>query len=274
VVLPDPGCAARQIPGDPAGPRAGEWDRGSKCAPVWDETYTPPTGGLTSGPLALRPSRLSERAARSAPWTSRRSQRKGLCSESWPSSPTSVISWHCAARMGVEVWSGATPRAARGSGGRVAWRGPRCHRRVDQCCGAMVGASDVESPLGVAHAGPSWTSRNGSGDRGSRSSSSCTAGRWCAVGSSVFGSQVLSQRCRRPHQIAPALLRRAVRRASAGDPVGGRRPAAGSAARQPVGRMDMRTCAPHAQQRDQPSRGWSVARWAVGRLGPTPDPLL
>jgi len=53
---------------------------------------------------------------------------------SWPSSPTSVISWHFAARMGVEVCCGATPRAARGSGGRVAWRGPRCHRRVDQCC--------------------------------------------------------------------------------------------------------------------------------------------
>jgi hypothetical protein len=38
VVLPDPGCAARQGPRDPTGPREGEWDRGSKCAPVWDET--------------------------------------------------------------------------------------------------------------------------------------------------------------------------------------------------------------------------------------------
>ena len=35
------------------------------------------------------------------------------------------------------------PRHARagGSGGRIAWRGPLCHRRVDQCCGTMVGAS-------------------------------------------------------------------------------------------------------------------------------------
>ena len=32
----------------------------------------------------------------------------------------------------------------------------------------------------------------------------------------------------------------------------------------------MGTSAPHAQQHDRPTRGWSVARWAVGRLGATP----
>ena len=53
---------------------------------------------------AVRGGCPSVRAARFLRWTSRRSWHRRLCSGSWPSRPTSAISWHCAARWASRSW--------------------------------------------------------------------------------------------------------------------------------------------------------------------------
>jgi len=173
---PDPGSTARQYR---ATRQALAKASGIEAASVHRyRTKRTPDGWphiRTSDPMTrARAGCPSVRAARSPPWTSRRcSRHKRWCSGSWPSSPTSVISWTCAARWDSRF--GVAPRHAQPEDPAVAWLG------VDLgAIGASISAAapwlagqDLETPPGVAHAGPSWTSRNGSGDRRSRSSSSC-----------------------------------------------------------------------------------------------------
>jgi hypothetical protein len=139
-------------------------------------------------------------------------------------SASTNIGWHDVRPVSGTDRRGATPRASRRIRRPKAWHGPRRHRGVDQCCGTMVGPSGRRvAGDGACRAVVDELDRERR--PGSGSSLSCPTGRWCAVGSSIYRSQVLPQRCCQLLQLAPAPLRWA----------------AGSATRQPVGRMDMGT---------------------------------